>query len=481
MPVYVYQGAEPAHQHEKVAFRKFARAAKKAFSDRLDDIYILGGVDTNGTEHDLIIMKEDAIIFADFKHYEGEVSGTENGPWNIKTSKGEEVPVIGGTFRNPVKQVDNNRHVFVNYFKRQFEEIEYFKNRYPKIDDNWRKAFYHATNLLIIFTAGDISTDKLAFIQGKRYIEVTDLDQSLNAISDFKTMRDFKFKSADLKAMIEHTGVQEYEDYSIDSLTAETSDEVVEKASAKQIETVSETKKTKDGDIHEYADGSQYTGGWEDGKAQGQGTKTYLNGNQYIGEFKSGKWHGQGIYTSKDGSRHVGEWRNGKANGLGSREHSDGRKYTGQWIDNELVGDRGVEELGKAISKPVQVSIIKVTKVPGATFNARWWSDMYEIKTDLGTYVSSTRKGDQYNPGNVHIAWEDMVGSQLEVDTNINSNFEPTINQTTKKTYLWIRSLEKKIEKINLSKAAARAGEDCEDPWSEFALKLARVELARTR
>ena len=444
----MYQGAEPSHQHEIVAFRKFVQGAKKAFSKRRDNIYILGGVDTNGTEHDLIIMKEEAIIFADFKHYEGELSGTENGPWNIKTSRGYNPRVKGGSFANPVQQLHKNRSVFVDYFKRQMPRIEYFKNRYPKIDKEWESSFYHATKLLVIFTAGDISTDKLAFIQGKQqgkqYIEVTDLDQSLNAISDFKTMRGFKFKSADLKAMIEYTGVQEYEDYSIESLTADTSDEVVEKASAKQFETVSETKETKDDDIHAYEDGSQYKGGWKDGKAQGQGTLTYPNGDQYIGEFKSGKRHGQGIYTRTDGSRYIGEWKNGKANGLGSREYSDGTKYTGEWIDNQPVRDRGVEEPGKEISEPVQVSIIKVTKVPGTTFNARWKSDMYEIKTDLGTYVSSTRKGDQYNSGDVHIAWEDMVGSQLEVDTNNNSNVEPTINKTTKKTYLWIRLLKKR-------------------------------------
>ena len=504
MPVYVYQGKEPSHQHEIVAFRKFVQAAKKAFSNRQDNIYILGGVDTNGTEHDLIIMKEEAIIFADFKHYEGDISGTENGPWNIKTSTGQEVEVKGGSSVNPVQQINKNRSVFVNYFKRQMARIEYFKNKYPKIDEDWENSFWHATKVLVIFTAGDITTDKLAFIDKKRYIDVTDLNQSLNVISDCKASFGFKFKPADLEAMIKHTGVQEYEDYSIDSLTAETSENLVKKAPAKQPKIVSETKKTKDDDTHTYANGSQYIGGWEDGKAQGQGTLTYPNGDQYIGEFKRGKRHGQGIhawavggkyvgdwkddrkngqgtYTSKDGSWYVGEWRNDLPNGQGTREYSDGTKNTGEWIDNKPVGDRGFEEPGKAISEPAQVSIIKVTKVPGATFNDKWWSNMYEIQTDLGTYVTSTRYGDQGNLGNVHITWEDMVGTRLEVDANNNSNYPPTINKTTKKTYLWIRSLEKKIEKINLSKAAARAGEDCEDPWSEFALKLARVELARTR
>ena len=97
------------------------------------------------------------------------------------------------------------------------------------------------------------------------------------------------------------------------------------------------------------------------------------------------------------------------------------------------------QEPGKEISSPLQVTILGVKKVSGATFRANWRSNMYEIQTTLGTYVSSTVKGHQRNLNKMHIVWEDMIGAHFLADTSRSRNSIPTVNQTNGKTYFWLR------------------------------------------
>ena len=62
----------------------------------------------------------------------------------------------------------------------------------------------------------------------------------------------------------------------------------------------------------------QYSGEWEKGKKQGQGTFTWFNGNRYEGEWIDGKEHGKGTFIWSDGVIYEGEWKNGRPHGQGT-------------------------------------------------------------------------------------------------------------------------------------------------------------------
>ena len=123
------------------------------------------------------------------------------------------------------------------------------------------------------------------------------------------------------------------------------------------------------------------TGGFKDGKRNGQGTYAYADGTTYgytvmpgdslsrlasrfgttvsemirvnnlsvpkVGQvlvvpggavgFKDGKHSGQGTGTYADGSTYTGEWKDGKPNGLGIMKYRYGRTYIGGWNDGKLV------------------------------------------------------------------------------------------------------------------------------------------------
>jgi len=89
---------------------------------------------------------------------------------------------------------------------------------------------------------------------------------------------------------------------------------------------------------HELADGSSYVGGYERGKANGQGRRTWPNGDIYEGNFKDGVMEGYGVLTWHDGSRYEGDWANGKRQGRGDYKTPEGDHYNGIWQDDKRHG-----------------------------------------------------------------------------------------------------------------------------------------------
>ena len=60
------------------------------------------------------------------------------------------------------------------------------------------------------------------------------------------------------------------------------------------------------------ADGSQYVGGYRDGKYNGQGTFTWVSGNKYVGAFVDDQISGKGAKYYMSGKVEEGLWENGK-------------------------------------------------------------------------------------------------------------------------------------------------------------------------
>ena len=69
-----------------------------------------------------------------------------------------------------------------------------------------------------------------------------------------------------------------------------------------------------------FADGSDYSGMWENGKQHGEGVFHGKDRSKYSGSYVHGKKEGQGVWQWPDGSYYEGEWKN-------DRKHGDGAVY----------------------------------------------------------------------------------------------------------------------------------------------------------
>ena len=63
----------------------------------------------------------------------------------------------------------------------------------------------------------------------------------------------------------------------------------------------------------------------------------YTGIGTYTGEWQDGNFNGQGTATFPDGETYTGEWQDGNFNGQGTRTFPDGTTYTGKWQDGVLV------------------------------------------------------------------------------------------------------------------------------------------------
>ena len=91
----------------------------------------------------------------------------------------------------------------------------------------------------------------------------------------------------------------------------------------------------------ECADGTVYTGEWQDGKMHGRGTLTFPNGEKYTGQWVRGGKHGEGRYVFPNGEKYEGQWRNGMMHGRGVYTFSNGGCLEGVWYRNRFVNGTG--------------------------------------------------------------------------------------------------------------------------------------------
>ena len=64
-------------------------------------------------------------------------------------------------------------------------------------------------------------------------------------------------------------------------------------------------------------DGEYYSGGFLNGKYDGEGSIILSNGDKYVGQFKNGNYHGIGsfIYSNPSFKPSTGKWINGQFSG----------------------------------------------------------------------------------------------------------------------------------------------------------------------
>lgn len=79
-------------------------------------------------------------------------------------------------------------------------------------------------------------------------------------------------------------------------------------------------------------DGTQYEGGFAQGRYHGKGTLVTMYG-RYDGEFVDGSRQGQGKMVYAMGGRYDGAWRKGEFHGTGTATYPSGRVVTTEWVD----------------------------------------------------------------------------------------------------------------------------------------------------
>lgn len=79
-------------------------------------------------------------------------------------------------------------------------------------------------------------------------------------------------------------------------------------------------------------DGTQYEGGFAEGRYHGKGTLVNMYG-RYDGDFADGKRSGSGKMVFTMGGRYNGQWRDGEFHGTGTAVYPSGREVTSEWVD----------------------------------------------------------------------------------------------------------------------------------------------------
>lgn len=122
-----------------------------------------------------------------------------------------------------------------------------------------------------------------------------------------------------------------------------------------------------------YKNGTRYTGQFVGGAPDGQGRFEFPNGRAFEGQFKQGNFDGHGIFESKREGRHVGAFKDWRPIGPGKFTKPNGDTYEGNF------GAGGLEGAGIYIGKD------------GARYDGQFKDSHYE-----GQGVLRTAKGDVY-------------------------------------------------------------------------------------
>ncbi len=70
----------------------------------------------------------------------------------------------------------------------------------------------------------------------------------------------------------------------------------------------------------------------------GTGIYVWADGSRYSGGFQDGLQHGHGSLSFSNGASYVGDWKRGTRNGMGTGIFPDGRVLAGRWSENHFEG-----------------------------------------------------------------------------------------------------------------------------------------------
>jgi hypothetical protein len=111
MTILVF-GEKAGRTHENQMLHVFLERLEDRWADSIDWIVVVANAMWNGAEIDLVCILPSAIIVADFKSYDGTLTGTENGSWQA-----DGVIVKGGRKANPYQQLRDNKFSVLDWLQ----------------------------------------------------------------------------------------------------------------------------------------------------------------------------------------------------------------------------------------------------------------------------------------------------------------------------------------------------------------------------
>jgi hypothetical protein len=111
MTILVY-GAKAGRTHENQMLQAFLDCLEERWATSTDWILVIANGLWSGAEIDLVCILPSAILVADCKSHSGELTGTENGPWQA-----DGVLVKGGRKANPYQQLRDNKFSLLNWLE----------------------------------------------------------------------------------------------------------------------------------------------------------------------------------------------------------------------------------------------------------------------------------------------------------------------------------------------------------------------------
>lgn len=146
-------------------------------------------------------------------------------------------------------------------------------------------------------------------------------------------------------------------------------------------------------------DGTQYEGGFAEGRYQGQGTLLNIMG-RYDGEFVNGCPNGKGKMVYAMGGRYDGQWQCGQFHGAGTAVYPSGRTVTTQWVDGiraDLVPIAEDDPKHKIRSSmPLRGSKLRWDIATGTVPFAKGYAEMSEAeKKEVNSWFPLVDDGDE--------------------------------------------------------------------------------------
>lgn len=148
----------------------------------------------------------------------------------------------------------------------------------------------------------------------------------------------------------------------------------------------------------DFDDGGTYCGGWEDGKAHGNGVCTGPKGQgEYAGAWLFG-FEACGVYTWPSGNNFEGQWMQGKRHGLGV-EKKGAWVYRGEWTQG-FKGRYGVRESSNSGAKYEGTWTTGLQDGYGVeTYADGDLSQFEQLKINAGTYQGQWLRGMRHGYG----------------------------------------------------------------------------------
>lgn len=451
-------GATSEHMHERIGFRMLNNLLKSAFKDNKKHVVLLGSFRVEKAPIDAAIITENALILIDLKDYQGTlIEANPSDPWHCTERHKKKVEIKGGSQskgpKNPYQQITNYRKIFINYFSNALrkdpipglihsQSMIYFTRKMDGVKDIWldnfkrqKKTFFISTKSSILGDISDINNDKIKITRNHihsiritlglkpyedsdKFDEITNqenvklvdkyekLQKERNAYKKLSEDRELNLEKERLRAdtekqrRIEIEKILKERDLKPKEETAFKQEVIVAEKGGKDIvysptlNLIAVNTDVAHGRLRNLCTELVFS----------DGQKKYIKLETFDSKLKvtnkAKELIGKNVQVSTWVSEDVDWIKKG-------------------YFNNIYESNKPVER-GKIISfsAPQSVKILKVSIVNGREYKSNWSKPMYEIQTEMGTFIAATIKNHQpLEKQRRFVEWDKEQGKTVKVWT----------------------------------------------------------------